>query len=48
MPGGVWRNWVSDEVFALGRYVGSAREREFRGLYADAVKVLDSMTQSVL
>jgi Zn finger protein HypA/HybF involved in hydrogenase expression len=48
MPHGVWRNWSSDEVFALGRYAGTVREEDFRAVYAKALQVLDSIVPSVL
>lgn len=48
MPGGVWREWTSDDVFAAGRYVGTLREEGFRAVYERALQVLDKITPSVL
>lgn len=41
MPGGTWRNWLSDEVFHLGAYVGTTREETYR-------QILDKITPSML
>ena len=38
MPGRVWRDWVTDEMFASGIYVGSLREASFHDLW-DKIKV---------
>lgn len=48
MPGGVWREWTSDDVFASGRYIGTLREEGFRAVYGRAMEVLDKVTPPVL
>ena len=36
MPGVFWRNWLTDETFKDGKYVGTMRESSFSELYSKA------------
>lgn len=33
MPGGTWRDWITDEVFEAGKYVGNIREDGYFRVY---------------